>query len=241
MFGGIEQHAELPALQRDTAHLCLQVGPHVLALLSTAELLAAVCTSLDASAGTHFCEDHSQLLSGAPTGVEDARRAMAAAAAAGRRGERTHPCSKFEDPAFWRAVQRELLPRLRRGCERLAQRAQQGQQGPPQDAALQEVAVAAVTCSNPGCLRLQGQRECDLGLRRCAGCLEARYCCRWAGQAADRRPALGLAAGPGACLLLLLADGAVPAGWVRRLCLAALLYCEQGILLWGGLGYRAEG
>ncbi|GAB4815664.1 hypothetical protein N2152v2_002710 [Parachlorella kessleri] len=47
---------------------------------------------------------------------------------------------------------------------------------PQQDGIFRDVAVSAWTCCNPGCTNMAGQQEASLGLSKCAGCGEARYC-----------------------------------------------------------------
>ena len=78
-------------------------------------------------------------------------------------------------PGYWRAARSQLLPGLVQQCRELAAR------GSEMDAVYREIAVSAIMCTNPGCANVSGCREADLAHKRCSGCLEARYCCRWAG------------------------------------------------------------
>jgi hypothetical protein len=134
--------------------------------LSVPLLLRSVCQALDRAAGTDLAARFAYLFRDLPNSIP----------------QRINPAQLrlrwaqlFCQQSTWDAVRSQLLPALEAACEQAAAGSEL------QDAMFRDVAISAVSCTNPSCTNLRGPQEADLlrSMQLCAKCREARYCCRW--------------------------------------------------------------
>ena len=170
----------------------------VAAAYSVPLVLKGACQSLDAAAGTEFCTEYAALLGQVPDPgslhllkpnvekvVEDGETFFRAVSLDSPEGQRTLAAfraqaagaawrQQFSQRDAWRDVQRSggLLPAVLEKCAAAAaDRA-------TENAMLRDIAISAVSCCRLDCPNLAGAWECELRLRTCGKCGEARYCSR---------------------------------------------------------------